>query len=120
MKNHALEHFRRPPEPLNCAQSVLYAYHKASGDTTISLLDMKTFGGGRAPGGVCGALHAVCTATPDKAERLKTRFAEKTGSVLCKEMRKASQHPCEVCVSEAAQLLENELGLNRSKVPNDP
>jgi hypothetical protein len=58
--------------------------------------------------------------TPDKAERLKTRFAEKTGSVLCKEMRKANQHPCEVRVSEAAQLLENELGLNSSKVPNDP
>ena len=115
MKNHALEHFRRPPERLNCAQSVLFAYHRASGDTAISLLDMKAFGGGRAPGGLCGALHAACTITPERAESLKTRFAEKTGSVVCREMRQANQHPCEVCVSEAAQLLQHELGLNISE-----
>jgi hypothetical protein len=114
MKNHALEHFRRPPEPLNCAQSVLYAYQKVSGDTTIPLLEMKRFGGGRAPGGLCGALHAACAVTPEKAETLKSRFAERTGSVLCREMRKANRHPCEVCVAEAAQLLEKELGLNGS------
>ncbi len=111
MKNHALEHFRRPPKLLNCAQSVLYAYQQVQGDTTISLADMKPFGGGRAPGGLCGALHAACTLAPDKAERLKSRFAEITGSVFCKELRRANQHPCEVCVSESAQLLENELGL---------
>jgi hypothetical protein len=115
MKNHSLEHFRRPPERLNCAQSVLYAYHRASGDTTISLLDKKAFGGGRAAGGLCGALHAACTITPEKAERLKTRFAEKSGPVVCREMRRANQHPCEVCVSEAAQLLQHELGLDISE-----
>jgi hypothetical protein len=114
MKNHALEHFRRPPERLNCAQSVLYAYHRVSGETAIPLLDMKAVGGGRAPGGLCGALYAACTITPEKAESLKNRFAEKTGSVVCREMREANQHPCEVCVSEAAQLLEHELGLNNS------
>ena len=114
MKNHALEHFRRPPEPLNCAQSVLYAYQKVSGDTEMSLPEMKAFGGGRAPGGLCGALHAACTVAPDKAERLKARFAATTGSVECREMKRANQYRCELCVAEAAQLLQHELGLNNS------
>jgi hypothetical protein len=114
MKNHALHHFRRPPERLNCAQSVLHAYRRVSGDTAISVSDMKAFGGGRAPGGLCGALHAACTVAPHKAEKLKARFAATTGSTECKEMRRANQFPCEVCVAEAAQLLQHELGLNTS------
>jgi hypothetical protein len=28
MKNHGLERFRRPPERMNCAEAVLYAYQK--------------------------------------------------------------------------------------------
>jgi hypothetical protein len=115
MKNHALEHFRRPPERLNCAQSVLYAYQKVSGDAALSISDMKAFGGGRAPGGLCGALHTACTVVPEKAESLRARFAEITGSVLCREMREANRYPCEVCVSESAQLLEEELGLTEQK-----
>ena len=120
MKNHALERFRRPPERMNCAEAVLYAYQKISGDTAIAISDMKPLGSGRAPGGLCGALHAACIVAPDKAERLKARFAEIAGSVVCKEIRRAKQHPCEFCVSEAAQLLEDELQLNSSKASESP
>jgi hypothetical protein len=109
MKNHALERFRRPPEPLNCAQSVLYAYQKVSGDTSIPIADMKRFGGGRAPDGLCGALHAACSVVPEKSEQLKTSFAAVTGSMFCRELRKANEHPCEVCVTTSANLLESEL-----------
>ena len=117
MKNHALERFRRPPERMNCAGAVLYAYQRISGDTAIAISDMKRLGGGRAPGGLCGALHAACTVAPEKAEKLKAGFAEIAGSVVCKEIRWAKQHPCEFCVSEAARLLENELQLDRLKGP---
>ena len=109
MKNLALERFRRPPEPLNCAQSVLYAYRKVSGDTAIPISDMQRFGGGRAPGGLCGALHAACAVAPEKSEQLKTSFAVVTGSTLCRELRRANEHPCEVCVATSASLLEMEL-----------
>jgi hypothetical protein len=115
MKKHALEHFRRPPERLNCAQAVLFAYQKVSGDAALSISDMKALGGGRAPGGLCGALHTACTVVPERAESLKARFAEITGSVLCRAIREANRHSCEVCVSESAQLLEEELGLNERK-----
>jgi hypothetical protein len=109
MKNHALKRFRRPPEPLNCAQSVLYAYQKVSGNMGIPLADMKRFGGGRAPGGLCGALHAACSVVPEKAEQLKSAFAAVTGSTCCREIRGANEHPCEVCVSTSADLLEKEM-----------
>jgi hypothetical protein len=115
MKNHAVERFRRPPERMNCAEAVLSAYQKISGDTAISISDMKPLGAGRAPGGLCGALHAACIVAPDKAERLKARFAEIAGSVVCKEIRRAKQHSCEFCVAEGAQLLEDELRLNGLK-----
>jgi hypothetical protein len=111
MKQHALEHFRRPPQRLNCAQSVLYAYQQVAGVNSIPLSDMKSLGGGRAPGGLCGAVHAACVVAPSRAESLKKRFAEITGSIYCAELRSAAEHPCEVCVSESARLLGDELGL---------
>ena len=106
MKEQALKVFRQPPERLNCAQSVLYAWHEVSGDTSIALADLKPFGGGRAPDGLCGALHAACLVAPDRAEALKQNFAARLGSIYCKELRAAKVHPCESCVTQATDLLE--------------
>jgi len=106
MKNHALQVFRQPPEHLNCAQSVLHAWREVTGDTSIAVAGLKPLGGGRAPDGLCGALHAACLAAPDRAEALKANFARRLGSLYCKELRAAKVHPCETCVSQAAELLE--------------
>jgi hypothetical protein len=108
MKHRALAVFRQPPERLNCAQSVLHAFREVAGETTHALADFKPFGGGRAPDGLCGALHAACAVVPDKSEELKARFAARMGSVFCRELRATKLHPCEVCVSHAADLLEAE------------
>ncbi len=105
MKEHARKVFRQPPERLNCAQAVLYAWRAVSGDTAIALTDLKPFGGGRAPQGLCGALHAACVVAPDRAEALQRNFAAQLGSVYCKELRAAKVHPCEACVAQAAELL---------------
>ena len=106
MKKNALSVFRKDPERLNCAQSVLYAWREVSGDTSIPLDEVKLFGGGRAPNGLCGALHTACMVAPDRAEALKTAFAERLGSLYCKELRTAKVHPCETCVGQATELLE--------------
>jgi hypothetical protein len=106
MKELALKVFRQPPERLNCAQSVLHAWREVAVDTSIAFADLKPFGGGRAPGGLCGALHATCMVAPDRAEALKSAFAARLGSLYCKELRAAKVHPCETCVSQAAELLE--------------
>jgi hypothetical protein len=108
MKEHALKVFRQPPERLNCAQAVLYAWREVSGDTSIALTDLKPFGGGRAPGGLCGALHTACMVAPDQAEALKQNFAARLGSIYCKELRAAKVHPCETCVVQATELLQTE------------
>lgn len=109
MKSSALERFRKQPDPLNCAQSVLYAYQKATEDASIAIADMKPYGGGRAPGGICGALHTACTLAPAKADKIKAQFAAATGSIYCRDIKQGHRTACEVCVSEAAQLLGNEL-----------
>ena len=75
----------------------------------FSLADFQPMGGGRAPEGLCGALHAACTVAPAQADWLKGRFAARVGSLFCKELRSARQHPCETCVAVAAELLECQL-----------
>ncbi len=83
MKKHALAVFRQPPERLNCAQAVLHAWREVSGDTTLALSDLKALGGGRAPAGICGALHAACLVAPGRTEALKAAFGDRLGSIYC-------------------------------------
>lgn len=106
MKERALKVFRQPPERLNCAQSVLHAWREVFGETTITVADLKPFGAGRACDGLCGALYAACLLAPSREEELKAAFAAHLGSLYCKEIRAAKQHPCADCVAEAAELLE--------------
>jgi hypothetical protein len=108
MKNHALSVFRKDPERLNCAQSVLHAWREVTGDNSLALDKLKPFGGGRAPDGLCGALYAACLVVPERAEALKKNFAARLGSNYCKELRAAKVHPCESCVAHAAELLTAE------------
>lgn len=108
MKTHALSVFRKDPARLNCAQSVLHAWREVSGDTSLAIADLKPFGGGRAPEGLCGALHAACLIAPARAEQLKASFAESMGSLYCMELRAAKVHPCEACVAQSADLLESD------------
>ena len=115
MNERALKVFRQQPERLNCAQAVLYAWREVSGDTTVAIAELKNFGGGRAPDGLCGALHVACLVVPDRAEALKQNFAAQLGSLYCKELRAAKVHPCETCVGQAAELLELQITQNCRK-----
>jgi rhodanese-related sulfurtransferase len=101
----ALKVFRQPPERLNCAQSTVYAWREVVGDTSITVADLKPFGAGRSPEGLCGSLYAACLLAPKRAEELKAAFAARLGSLYCKEIRAAKKHPCAECVAQAADLL---------------
>jgi hypothetical protein len=105
MKEHALAVFRKPPERLNCAQSVLYAWQQLSGRTDLSVARIKAAGGGHAPAGLCGALYAACIAAPERADSLKRDFAVRMGSLFCKDLRTADEHACRTCVAIATELL---------------
>jgi hypothetical protein len=115
VKEHALRVFRQPPERLNCAQAVIHAWCEVSGATSITPARLKAFGGGRAPGGLCGALHAACLAAPDEAEAMKSAFAARLGSLYCKDLRATGDHHCAACVADAAELLELQTRPRRTK-----
>ena len=97
-KAHAL--FTAVPKLHNCAQAV------ADGcGAPADILDaMKVCGGGKAPDGLCGALHAAVTLFPDRAEEIKSKFAETVGGIRCREIKTGPKTPCPVCVETAARL----------------
>ncbi len=105
MKTHALAVFHRAPENLNCAQAVLAAYQAVSGRPVAAVDAYRVFGGGRAPGGECGALYAACQAAPESAEALRAGFAARAGSTLCRPLKRELRFPCPECVGLAAELL---------------
>ena len=105
MREIALSFFRQPPDRLNCAQSVLYAWREVIGGTAITVADLKPFGAGRASDGLCGALYAACLLASTREEELKAAFAARLGSLYCKEIRAAKKYPCAECVAQAAELL---------------
>lgn len=107
MKARAGELFHQPPQNLNCAQAVLAAWKEATGDPSHSVEDFRAFGGGRAPGGTCGALYAACQARPEATEALQTAFLAKFGELGCREL-KGKAVSCRTCVEAAAEFLQQD------------
>ena len=55
--------------PLNCAQAVAVTFQVLSGLTPEDIENHRHSGGGRAPGGLCGALYAALELLPDAGQR---------------------------------------------------
>lgn len=108
MKDAALSYYmaRRG----NCAQSVASAWHeKTSRNAGLSDL-LSGCGGGRAPEGVCGALHAAQVILGGEAASVivADEFRKASGGyVRCRDIRSAGKLPCTGCVEVAAGLLED-------------
>lgn len=93
----------------NCAQSVAHAW--AAKHPAIPGPRAEAYAGcgaGRAPGGLCGALHASCElAGAAAAEAIQGEFAEKTGGLMqCRAIRASKALSCNECVGLAADLLD--------------
>ena len=95
---------------LNCAQSILTAFKDEMNLHEDSIAEARKSGGGRADGGICGALHAALglTENQQKKDKIRKTFAEIVGSEKCREIRSAKVTPCAKCVEIAAQLLAAE------------
>ena len=102
MKNNAVEIYTAVPKMHNCAQAV------AAGAGREDLVEaFKVCGGGKAPGGLCGALHAALVLAPESEhDAIKTAFAEKAGALTCSEIKTVTHFPCAECVRAAAELSE--------------
>ena len=102
--NQALEFFQRVPRTHNCSQSV------AAGCGHPELVaELGACGGGHAPGGRCGALHAAMLIVPEiRRETVRQAFIEANGSEFCRELKTVYHTPCSQCVETAASLTEQE------------
>ena len=103
--------------PYNCAQAVAFAFRHVSGLTDADVADHKRNGGGRAPEGHCGALHAALQVLPEEPRRadLLEQFKARVGSVCCRDIRAAKVTPCAACVQTAATLLRDALDATAAK-----
>jgi hypothetical protein len=101
----ALQAYRH--ERHNCAQSIFRGFQEARAIPERTILLAQALGGGWAPEGRCGALHAALELTADLAakERLTRAFVEKAGSEACREIKKHRKLSCEDCVRLAAEEL---------------
>ncbi len=96
----------------NCAQSVVHAWKSKNPKSPHEPEQFAACGGGRAPEGVCGALHAGCVVAGEAhAAGIRKKFAEKTGGHhTCRAIRAAKAMPCADCVTLAAELVEQHTG----------
>ncbi|MGN0866574.1 MAG: hypothetical protein ACI4SG_02710 [Oligosphaeraceae bacterium] len=100
------EYFTAPGHPYNCAQSV------ALGNGREELVEeLSRCGGGRAPEGICGALHAALLLAPEEERpALQEAFRKEAGALTCREIKGGALTPCVQCVEIAAALLEKAQG----------
>lgn len=100
--NHALELFTAVPKCHNCAQAVVCGCGREDLKN-----EMASCGGGRAPGGICGAAWGAAMIVPEeKRQALLDEFAEKFGSNLCRELKTVHKIACADCVEAGAELAE--------------
>jgi hypothetical protein len=104
----AVKLFSQTPKKCNCAQAVALAFGR---DDLVESL--QSCGGGRAEGGLCGALHAACILVHDR-ETLTQRFAEAVGHVHYRDILQVGKTPCTECVRIAGALAV-ELGLKKTE-----
>ena len=97
--------FLKTPKEYNCAQAVA----KAFGHDEL-LEPLKSCGGGRAPDGICGALHAALVVSHEsQREKARLSFLNAVGSVHCRDIRREGVTHCVECVRRAAGILDEML-----------
>lgn len=105
----ASEFYHQPKYLFNCAQAIIYKWSEVNALSSLEATGFKRFGGGKAPGGVCGALYGALSLfgeNSDQRNRLKSEFEAAIGSSLCRTIRKEKLATCKACVDVADELVE--------------
>jgi hypothetical protein len=107
MKKIAAEYYSQRKG--NCAQAVAAAWSQFNNSDGTMPSEFSSFGHGKAPEGLCGALYAACViAGSHKENDIKNAFAEKSGgNTTCRDIRSTRVLTCPECVLHAAELLCN-------------
>lgn len=95
----ALELFTATPKLHNCAQAVAGGF-----DRDDLVAELATQGGGKAPEGRCGALHAAMLLAGDNQDRVREEFIAELGSEQCIALKRELKVPCAKCVEIGEKL----------------
>lgn len=102
--------FHRPPESLNCAQSIMKGFQEEFQVSDAEVEEFRAWGGGRAEGGLCGALFAADTLLKRRGlGSIASGFEKKVGYKTCKEIKGNRACSCPDCVRIADELLSEVL-----------
>ncbi len=101
----------RGKDKLHCAQAIFKTFQYISGMTDEDIAGYANAGGGKAPGGVCGALYAAQVLLDDDqlTFQLASQFNGSAGASTCKPIRKKKIMSCKDCVAFAAEFVEKHL-----------
>ena len=103
------DYFHSLPENLNCAQAILKGFQKEFDITDQEIEEYRAWGGGRAEGGMCGALFAAERLLRQIGkESVVEEFNKKAGGVLCSDI-KEKQFTCAEYVCIADELVQKNL-----------
>ena len=103
------EYFHVLPEKLNCSQAILKGFQKEFDITDQEIEEFRAWGGGRAEGGVCGALFAAEHLLRQIGKKsVVGEFYKKAGGVLCSDI-KEKQFTCAEYVCIADELVQKNL-----------
>lgn len=102
VEKKALALFTAVPKLHNCAQAIVAA---AGREDLVA--EFAAFGGGRAEGGLCGALYgALAVVSECDKEVLKRDFAQLAGSETCRELKMSQKLSCLEAVRIAGRLVD--------------
>jgi len=108
IKNY-VNYFHKQPENLNCAQAILKGFQEQFNISDMEIDEYRAWGGGRAEGGVCGALFAAERLLNQVCEKsVSQEFRESAGNILCSDIKKTSV-ACVECVRIADELVQKSL-----------
>lgn len=97
------------PENLNCAQAVLKRFQEEFHISEKEIEEYRAWGGGRAEGGVCGAIFSAEKLLRQTGKKSAIEeFRQMTGSVLCSDI-KEKKFTCAALVRIANELVEKRL-----------
>ncbi|MDO4770896.1 redox-active protein [Porphyromonas sp.] len=95
----------------NCAQSIQKGFQNITkmSDEEIELT-YRPAGGGRAEGGLCGALYSAEKILEEKGlPSIKEEFTKIAGGSTCRELKGEKKFPCNSAVDLAEELLAKRL-----------
>jgi hypothetical protein len=108
-KNKSLLYYHAAPYNYNCAQSILKGFQHEFQVEESEIEAYRSNGGGKAEGGVCGALFAANRLLAQAGKSpISEEFALRAGSVYCKDIR-GVKLPCKELVRIADDLIAERL-----------